>query len=268
MKIIRNKNKLVKELDNCSNLGFVPTMGALHKGHISLIKKSTKQNKKTLVSIYVNKPQFNNKKDFNLYPRTLKSDIQTLKRNNVDILYLPKNKDLYPRGPNKLIKINLFEKRLCGKFRPGHFKAVVDVIRRFVEFIKPNKIYMGSKDFQQLKLVEDFFIKNKVSTKVVECKTVRNKNGLALSSRNFLLTSEQKRKAEEIYKILHNKKGDLLKNKMILNSIKRRILKLNDVKIDYIEVVNISKFFKTNKKNNLKIFIAYYLGETRLIDNI
>ena len=140
MKIISNKNKLIKIINTEKNLGFVPTMGGIHLGHLSLIKKSIKQCNKTVVSIYVNKFQFNKKSDFKKYPRILKKDIKKIKNLKVNFLYLPKTIDLYPSGHNKNIKIDKFSKKLCGKNRPGHFKAVVDVVDRFIKIINPKKI--------------------------------------------------------------------------------------------------------------------------------
>ena len=153
MKIILHKNELSKFVQNKKNLGFVPTMGGIHAGHISLIKRSINECKKTIVSIFVNKQQFNNRKDFDKYPRGLKKDIFKLKKLKIDILYLPKDRDIYPNGYNKKITISSFKKRLCGKFRPGHFEGVADVIDRFLKIINPNKIYFGEKDFQQLKIL-------------------------------------------------------------------------------------------------------------------
>ena len=188
MKIFSHKKELEKLVHSEKNLGFVPTMGSFHKGHISLIKKSIHMCRKTLVSIFVNKPQFNNKSDFNKYPRNLKKDISLLKRNKVDFLYMPTHKEIYPKGPNKKIKISSFGKKLCGKHRPGHFEGVVDVIDRFLKIIKPNKIFLGNKDLQQLKIIEEFIIRKKIKTKVIGCKNIREKNGIACSSRNYLLT--------------------------------------------------------------------------------
>ena len=153
MKIISDKNRLVKFVNNEKNLGFVPTMGAIHLGHISMIRKCMLQRNKTIVSIFVNKPQFNKKKDFQKYPRVLKKDISILKSLKIDYLYLPKKSQIYPNGVNRNIIISSFEKKLCGKFRPGHFKAVADVIDRFIKIIKPKKIYFGEKDMQQLKIM-------------------------------------------------------------------------------------------------------------------
>ena len=269
MKIIYSKNKLEKIIQKDKNLGFVPTMGGLHLGHFSLIKMSINQCGKTIVSIFVNKPQFNKINDYKKYPRTLKKDIYKLKKLKVDILYLPTTKQIYPKGINKNIKINPLRKKLCGKFRPGHFEAIVDVIDRFIKIIKPNKIYLGEKDMQQLKIVDDYIKKNHSLTKVIPCRTIREKNGVAFSSRNYLLSENEKIIASKIFKLLINKKKNLIKNKFYLNIVKKNIYKLGAKKIDYIEVLDINKLIKPfKKKKKYKIFIAYYLGSTRLIDNI
>ena len=192
MKIILNKEKLEKLINKEKYLGFVPTMGAIHIGHISLINRSLKECKKTIVSIFVNKPQFNKKNDFMKYPRTIKKDILLLKKLKIDILYMPNTKDIYPNGVNKKIKINSFSKRLCGKNRKGHFESVVDVVNNFAKIIKPKKIFLGEKDMQQLKIVEDFFKTEHPKIKIVGCKTVRENNGIACSSRNFSLNKQRR----------------------------------------------------------------------------
>ena len=145
MKILSDKNKLIKLVHNEKSLGFVPTMGGIHNGHLSLINKSIKECKKTIVSIYINKSQFNKKKDFKSYPRNLKKDLVILKKYKIDYLYLPKTKQIYPQGSNNRINISSFGNKLCGKFRPRHFQAVADVIDRFIKIINPKKIYMGEK---------------------------------------------------------------------------------------------------------------------------
>ena len=190
MKIILNKKKLVKFIQREKSLGFVPTMGGIHAGHISLIKRSINECKMTIVSIFVNKQQFNNRKDYIKYPRVLKRDILKLKKLKIDILYLPKDEDIYPNGYNRKIVISSFKKRLCGKFRRGHFEGVADVIDRFMKIINPDKIYLGEKDFQQLKILEDFIKKNHSVCKVVPCKPIREKNGIAYSTRNNLLNNK------------------------------------------------------------------------------
>ena len=269
MKIFLNKEKLVKLIKSEKNLGFVPTMGAIHKGHMSLIKKSLTKSNKTLVSIFVNKPQFNQNTDYKKYPRNLKRDISILKKLKIDYLYLPNNRQIYPNGVNKSLKISSFEKELCGKFRPGHFKAVVDVIDRFIKIIKPKKIYLGEKDMQQLLIIQHFLKKRKIKTKVIPCKTIRDSNGLALSSRNFLLGSKDKIIASKIYQLIFKNKKKIISKKITLNQIKKKIINYGIKKIDYLELLNINKVVKSlYKKDSKKIFIAYYIKSVRLIDNI
>jgi len=269
MKIILQKTKLRKFIQNKKSLGFVPTMGGLHQGHISLIKRSIKECNNTVVSIFVNKQQFNNRKDFYKYPRNIKKDVTKLKKFRIDVLYLPKNKDIYSTGYNKKIKISPFKKKLCGKFRVGHFEAIADVIDKFIKIINPDKIYFGEKDFQQLKIIEDFIKKNHPKCKVIPCKTIRDKNGIALSSRNFLLTEVEKNLASKIYSLIKVNKRILINKKITIKEIKNTIYKMGVKKIDYINILNINKLVKPFKKKiKYRIFLAYYLGSTRLIDNI
>jgi len=269
MKIFLNKKKLINFIKNEKNLGFVPTMGSLHPGHISLVKKSISQCNKTIVSIFVNKQQFNREIDYQKYPRTLKKDISLLKKLKIDYLYIPSNFQIYPNGPNKKIKISSFEKKLCGKFRPGHFRAVVDVIERFIKIIKPKKIYLGEKDMQQLKIIEHFVKKKFNKIKIIGCKTIREKNGMAYSSRNLLLNQKEKKISSKIYKILIINKKRLIQKKISVDRIKNKIFELGVHKVDYIKLLDINNLIKPyNKNKRYKIFIAYYLRATRLIDNI
>jgi len=269
MKIILQKTKLPKFTHNKKTLGFVPTMGAIHRGHISLIKRSIKECNKTIVSIYINKQQFNKKNDFLRYPRVLKKDVYKLNKLKIDFLYLPKSRDIYPDGYNKKIKISSFKKKLCGKYRPNHFEGVADVIDRFIKIIHPNKIYFGEKDFQQLKIIEDFIKKNHSMVKVVSCKTIREKNGIAYSSRNFLLNNKEKIIASRIFKLIKRNKLKLIKNKISLIKIKKMIYEMGVKRIEYIEILNINKLIKPYKRKiKYKIFFAYYLSSVRLIDNI
>ena len=182
---------------------------------------------------------------------------------------MPKENEIYPDRPNKKIKIHPFKKKLCGKFRSGHFEGVVDVIDRFLKIINPSKIYFGEKDFQQLKILEDFIKKNHSVCKVVPCKTIREKNGIAYSTRNNLLNNKEKIIASKIYKLFKKNKKKLIKKKIKVNKIKNVLYSMKVKKIDYIEILNINKLIKPFKKNNkYKIFFAYYLNKTRLIDNI
>ena len=190
MKILLHNNDLNDALHSVSNLGFVPTMGSLHNGHISLIKRSLKECKKTIVSIFVNPTQFNSKNEYKKYPRNNKRDLSILKKLKIDFLYIPKEKDVYNFKRKSSINLNKKDKILCAKFRKGHFEEVIDVMDRLTKIIKPQKIYMGKKDFQQLYLVKKHITK-KYNVKIIQCKTIRDSNKLAFSSRNILLTKDQ-----------------------------------------------------------------------------
>ena len=267
MKIFKDKHSLKKEILKAKGISFVPTMGGLHKGHISLIKKSKKTKLKTLVSIFVNPKQFNQKKDFKSYPRNQKKDLKILRNLKVDYLYLPSIKDIYSFKPNNRVFLDKFSKQLCGKYRKGHFRGVLNVVNRFLDIIKPKKLLMGRKDFQQLYLVKKHTIKRKIKTKIIECETIREKNGVACSSRNFRLNLRQKKVASKIYFYLKKIKNKF--NYINPSILKKEIKKLGANKIDYIEFYNIKNFKKSKKidKNN-RIFIAYFLNNVRLIDNI
>ncbi len=190
MKIILNNKDLLNEIHHNENLGFVPTMGAIHEGHISLIKKSQINCKKTLVSIFVNPTQFNKKKDFENYPRNKKKDLLILKKLKVNYVFMPNTKDIYKKKRSKKIKLFKKDKILCAKYRKGHFEGVLDIMDRLTNLIKPKKIFLGKKDFQQFILVKKF-IYNKYKIKVTGCTTIRDKNNIALSSRNRLLNKKQ-----------------------------------------------------------------------------
>ena len=271
MKIFKSKHKLKEEISNIKNISFVPTMGGLHKGHISLIKKSQNFKGKTLVSIFVNPKQFNEKKDFLNYPRNLKKDLRVLKHLNVDLIYLPGLKDIFSFRVKNKIFLDKFSKRLCGRSRKGHFKGVLNIVNRFLELIKPKYIFLGIKDFQQSYLISKHINKRKINTKVINCKTIREKSGLACSTRNNNLTGKQLKIASNVIKYLKGKKK-LIKKKLTnfkLINIKDNLLNLGVTKIDYIELYN-SKTLKRpkNKREKFRIFIAFYLNKTRLIDNI
>mgnify|MGYP001264415710 CR=1 FL=1 len=269
MKILLNNNDLNEALLGVSNIGFVPTMGSLHKGHISLIKKSLKECSKTAVSIFVNPTQFNSKEDFNTYPRNKKKDLAILKNLKVNYVYIPHQRDVYNSKKRKKIKLNQKDKILCAKFRKGHFEGVIDVMDRLTSLLKPKKIYMGEKDYQQFHLVKKF-LQKKHKSKVILCKTIRDNNNLALSSRNFLLKKKEIITAGKIAKNLINFKKKLT-NKKNLDKLffkkKKELNKLFNIKVEYLELrnkdnLNISKNFKKSK-----IFIAYFIKKVRLIDN-
>ena len=268
MKIFKSINKLNNEVNFKANIGFVPTMGSLHKGHISLIKSSKNKCKKTLVSIFVNPSQFNKKKDYYNYPRNLSKDIKILKKLKVDYLLLPKFNEIYKSKKNMKIKLSNKDKILCAKYRPGHFEGVLAVINQFLINIKAKFMFLGEKDFQQIHLIKKF-INKRYNIKIISCKTIRENNLLAFSSRNKLLTRENINKALFISSLVKNFYLSLKKNfnnkKKISNTIKS-IEKIG-VKIEYFELRNKQNLSIKFNKNNFKIFIAYYINKVRLIDN-
>ncbi len=271
MKIFKDKHTLRNEIFKTKGISFVPTMGGLHKGHISLIKKSKKSKFKTLVSIFVNPAQFNKKSDFRSYPRSIKKDLKKLKKLKVSYLYIPTFKDIYGFKPKEKVFLDKFSKKLCGKFRRGHFEGVLNVVNRFLEIIKPKYIFLGKKDYQQLYLIKKHIQERKIKSKVIECKTIRENNGVALSTRNSNLNYNQMKIASNIYYYLYNLKRKIKKNYNLfdLNKIKKDLKDLGASKIDYIENYNIKNFKKIKRKNKkFRTFIAYYIKNTRLIDNI
>ena len=270
MKIILNNSILQKTLGPFNDIGFVPTMGGIHEGHLSLIKKSIKLNKKTIVSIFINPKQFNDIEDFKSYPSNIKKDLAILKKiKKLDFIYIPKFKDIYDSKKQSNIKINKKDKILCAKYRKGHFEGVLDVMNRLTSLIRPKMIFMGKKDFQQLFLVKNY-IEKKFNTKVIGCKTIRNKNKLALSSRNFLLNKQELKDVEKISKTFFNLKNKI-KNIRNINSFlqksKKDLEKFFNIKIEYLENRNTKNLTISNKYRGSKVFLSYYYKNIRLIDN-
>jgi len=271
MKILLTNTSLFESLRPFNDLGFVPTMGGIHQGHLSLINKSNKLCKKTIVSIFVNPKQFNNKKDLKSYPQNIKKDLKILKKSKkVDFVYIPKFKDIYKDKKKSKITLQKKDKILCAKFRKGHFEGVLDVMNKLTKIVKPKKIFMGEKDFQQLYLVKKE-LEKKYKTKVIPCKTIRDKDNVALSSRNLLLNKSNLTIAAKIYETLVDIKKNTKNKKNIpsfLNLKKKELKNKYKIKIDYLELRNIKNLKLSNTKNNSRLFIAYYLKNVRLIDNL
>jgi len=277
MKLIKQITDLNKAIHKENDLGFVPTMGSLHKGHEFLIKESKKICKKTLVSIFVNPTQFNNKNDYRNYPRSLSKDLQILKKLKVDFVYLPTVNQTYK--DKKLPKITLKKKQviLCAKFRKGHFEGVLDVLNRFVRLISPKIMFMGEKDYQQYFLVRNYISKN-YRTKVYPCKTIRNSNGMALSSRNSLLNKGDIKTSGLIANKLLKLKSSLYKqnsldnvsskkSKELIQKVKKQLINKFNIKIEYLECRNLMTLTTNLNDKPFKLFVAYYLNNIRLIDN-
>jgi phosphopantothenoylcysteine decarboxylase / phosphopantothenate---cysteine ligase len=238
--------KLFRTELGMKTVGFVPTMGALHQGHLELIKQSKKNNDVTVVSIFVNPAQFNNRNDFETYPDYVDSDIEKLKSLNVEALFLPNESEIYPNGYNYKLTENIDSLDLCGSARPGHFDGVLTVLIKLFNLVKPSHVYMGLKDYQQYKLVKNMTQDLFLDLEIHGVETVRESSGLALSSRNLNLTPEQKKTAE-LYASIFAQDLDLETIRLELETL--------DLKIDYLVE-------KWGRK-----FIAVFIGDVRLIDN-
>ncbi len=268
MKIINNIFDLNKAIKNFKGFGFVPTMGGIHEGHISLIKNSKKTCKKTIVSLFVNPKQFNDKKDFNKYPRNLNNDIKILNKLKINYLFIPSVKDVYG-VKNIIFRLNRDDKILCAKYRRGHFEGVLNVMNRLLSLIKAKKVFMGEKDFQQLFLIRKYLSK-KHSVKIINCKTIRDKNNVALSTRNNLLKKNEYKKVVLISNLLINFKKKVINKKNLsikINQIINKIESLYKVKIDYLEFRSEKDLKLNNLKKKNRLFVAYSINKIRLIDN-
>ena len=267
MEIIKNILDLNKAINDFKNVGYVPTMGGIHKGHISLIKKSQKKCKKTLVSIFVNPTQFNDKSDFKKYPRNVNNDIKILKKHKVDYLFIPYLREIYKKNIKK-IKINNEDKILCARKRKGHFDGVLSVMNRLLNLIKSKYVFMGEKDYQQLFLIKKYLSK-KYKIKIINCPIIRDKNRLALSTRNVLLSKKNYFKACSIanYLSITKKKLDKKNLSFSLKLVIKKLENLHQIKMDYLEVRNEKNLNNSNLKDKYRLFVAYYIGKIRLIDN-
>ncbi len=276
MQIFKTKSDLSSYLSSLADslIGFVPTMGALHNGHLELLRQAKKQCSVVVCSIFVNPTQFSNKEDFNSYPNTLSSDITKLKKINCDLLYVPDVSDLYAINEKaKHFNFNGLDPQMEAKFRKGHFDGVATIIEKFFNIIKPHKAYFGQKDLQQLLVVKQLTKQLNLPIEIVSVPTIREENGLAMSSRNKLLSPKHLETASMLYKSLEFCKAN--KGKFSITDLKNRIKtqfsEQLEVDLEYLEFVNSNSLqtisvFKENGDN--AICIAAFVGRVRLIDNI
>jgi pantoate--beta-alanine ligase len=274
-KKIKEIRSFLKELRrNGSNLsvGFVPTMGYLHKGHMELIKLSKLQNEITVVSIYVNPLQFGAGEDYERYPRDLERDLAMCEEAGVDVVFAPEDQEMYPELPKVKIDIPGLTDRLEGAYRPGHFNGVVIVVLKLLHIVQPDRAYFGEKDYQQLKVVERLVKDLSIPVEIVPVPTVREEDGLACSSRNVYLSPEERQSASAIYKsfLLAQKlfqSGNTNAN-LLKEAIKDFLSKQPHVKkIDYVEITDEELNPVEEVKEGDRVLVALYVGNTRLIDN-
>ncbi len=254
-------------------VGLVPTMGALHGGHLSLIETSKNENDITVCSIYVNPAQFNNPSDLEKYPRTPERDIQMLDEAGCDIVFAPANKEMYQQPSQLKFDFGSLDKILEGKFRPGHFSGVALVVSKFFNIIQPTKAYFGQKDFQQFKVISKLVEELKFDLGLVCAPIVREADGLAMSSRNMRLSPEQRQKAVVLSQVLHYAKAQLLKGETftsVRNGVTERFL-AQALKLEYFEIAdkeNLLPLENIEDPGRIIILVAAFVGEIRLIDNL
>jgi len=257
------------------SIGLVPTMGALHKGHVSLVKKALRQNDLVVVSIFVNPTQFNNKNDLKKYPRTLEKDAELLKQVSDKILvFAPTADDIYNSNIKSInFDFDGLEHEMEGEFRPGHFNGVGTIVKRLLEIVSPDRAYFGEKDFQQLQIIKKLVAKFKIPVKIIGCTIKREPDGLAMSSRNTRLKPEFREAAPFIYKTLKaaKKKFGTKSANEVVKWVNKQFAKHPILKLEYFTIVDTIALKPVKRKSNKKTyraFIAVYADDVRLIDNI
>ena len=276
MKIIKAPNQLNRILlayrKRGKRIGFVPTMGFLHEGHLSLVRRARKEKDVLVVSIFVNPLQFGPREDFKRYPRNLSRDKQLLKREHVDFLFLPPRRSLFPKNFRDFINPGPINRYLCGPKRPGHFRGVATVVNRLFQIIEPHVAYFGAKDYQQARIVEDMVRRLGLAVRIKKCPIVREKDGLAMSSRNYYLSRKERIAARAIYQSLIQARHLVHSGITHASRIKkatRDFLTTYTTKIDYVEIVDPKSCHPVKKiKPPILIAIACFIGSTRLIDNL
>ncbi len=272
----KNLKEFIRELKRKGkNIGFVPTMGALHEGHLSLIERSLEENDHTVVSIFVNPTQFDNRTDLEKYPRFLERDLHKLELRDKDmIVYIPDAADLY----NGEIRAKKFDhggldQVMEGKFRPGHFDGVATVVKLLFESVEPDRAYFGEKDFQQLRIIQNLVKQFNIPVEICPVPIFREEDGLAMSSRNLRLTPEMRKVAPVLYKaLMHAEKlADQGKNPVKIRYEIEKLLSASPLELEYFEIAdeeNLLPVEDFEPEKNYRAFIAAYVGDIRLIDNI
>jgi pantoate--beta-alanine ligase len=275
IKTIREMEARSRELKTENKtIGFVPTMGALHEGHLSLVRRSKNENDVTVVSIFVNPTQFGPNEDFHEYPKDTEGDLEKLSSLNVETVFMPDNNEMYPDGFSTSIDIGSIGEILCGASRPGHFNGVATVVEKLFNIVMPDRAYFGQKDFQQSVVIKKLAKECKFDTAIIVCPVIRESDGLAMSSRNAYLNKEERKSAIILNKTLQYGKELIVSGREYnTSSIKEKMETLiksgSLAKIDYIEVVNPQNLETVNRITlPAVICLAVKIGNTRLIDNI
>ncbi|AEM74211.1 pantoate--beta-alanine ligase [Caldicellulosiruptor acetigenus] len=271
---IQEMKEIVKRLKKeGKSIGFVPTMGYLHEGHLSLVRLSKQQNDITIMSIFVNPIQFGPNEDYDRYPRDFERDKSLAEKEGVDYIFYPSVKEMYPEDFKTVVSVKKITEIMCGKSRPGHFDGVATVVLKLFNIVNPDRAYFGQKDVQQLAVIKQMVKDLNLDVEIIPCPIVREQDGLAMSSRNVYLSEEERKSAAVLYRALNLAKEMIEKGEKDVSSIKRAmeemILKEKYTKIDYIEFVNNETFEIISKvEGKVLIALAVFVGKARLIDNI
>ncbi len=275
MIVVETIKGLKQELEKYSskNIGFVPTMGALHDGHISLVKRSVEENDVTVVSVFVNPTQFNDKADLERYPRTEEADKKLLEAAGCDIVFMPQVEEMYPEEDTRKFNFGCIETVMEGKYRPGHFNGVAQIVSKLFYAVEPTRSYFGEKDFQQVAIIRDMVRQLNLPVEIIACPIIREESGLARSSRNELLSAEERKKAALISQVLS--KSVNFAKEMSVDEVKNWVIdqfKVDDIfKMDYYDIVDgntLQSVSSWDKSDYIVGCIAVYCGKIRLIDNI
>lgn len=277
MKVLKSKKTLIdyveRQREMGKKIGFAPTMGALHEGHLSLYKAAKKENDEVISSIFVNPTQFNNPDDFQKYPKTLEKDLELLEKAGVDAVYVPNVEEMYPDGLNsKKYDFDGLENEMEGKYRPGHFDGVGTIVEELFRQVQPHNAYFGEKDYQQLAIIKKMVEKTKLPVKIHGVPTLREEDGLAMSSRNVRLTETQRKEATIIYETLEKVKEWF--KVLSVEEIKLRVLEIfrnSNFELEYFVIADEKTLKETDyfyKDKNYRAFIVAYADTVRLIDNM
>ncbi|GHS90942.1 pantothenate synthetase [Bacteroidia bacterium] len=277
MKIISTIRELQENLNTCKKenktIGFVPTMGALHQGHIELVKRCVAENDTCVVSIFVNPTQFNDKNDLLKYPRTLDADCELLKQAGCTYIFAPPAEEMYPEPDTRQFDFGLLEKVMEGALRPGHFNGVAQIVSKLFDAVKPGKAYFGEKDFQQLAIIREMTRRMNYRIEIIPCPIVRESDGLAMSSRNTRLNNKERQEAVLISKTLFESRK--LKDRIPVEKLKEWVIetinKSPELKVEYFDIVdgNTLQSISSWKDSSFKVgCVAVFCGEVRLIDNV
>jgi pantoate--beta-alanine ligase len=273
VKTINELQKILANLREAGTIGFVPTMGALHKGHLSLVEQAVSENETVVVSIFVNPTQFNDPNDLEKYPRTLETDLKLLEPPGCTVVFAPNAKEVYPEPDTREFDFGELETVMEGKHRPGHFNGVAQVVSKLFDMVQPDRAYFGLKDFQQLAIIKAMVKQMKLPIEIIACPIVREESGLAMSSRNERLTAEARKNAAHIFDTLKKAKEqkELKTVNELTNWVVKTIGKNRFLEVEYFEIVDDIQLQPVNNwsENSSKVgCVAVYCGDVRLIDNI